>query len=645
LPFYGKLLLEDKILLFLSAILLALGLLFSLVGHRVLHAGLRQEYLAHAEAVGQALAGQVDRARSAGDAAEVQAILERTAATDERLDFLAVLDLGAVTAVGGTLPDGFQPDSQSDNGAGKPVYHQARVALIDGELLLGFEGGRIGAFLKRVAAIVLVLMALPLALILYLTRRAVRFAVRPLADLTEVADRISIGDLDARIDFGVRVHCWDIKNCQQTDCKAYMNFTEQCWYVDGTPCEGYEPHFPGKLEGCRSCEVYRAHRGDRIVQLADAFGHMTNALKASRDELVDAVDYQKRLIENSFDGVIATDAEEQVTIFNHVAEKLTGYKRDQVMQGMDWRPFFAEDLTGLMDKPLSYGRRRRLRGFSPRESKLKRIDGASVDVRLSGLALFEGGRFTGNVFVFQDLREIKKLQADLLASERMAATGQAAASISHSIKNILGGLTGGVYVYKRGKRIDDQAETDTGWDMVERNIGIIADLVKDLLNFAKDRTLEFETKDLEDLFSDVVAAVAGEADDRVRAEIVIEPGLENGIPLDSHSMHQCLANLMKNAIDAIPPDRPGVVTLSAHLAGESVELRISDDGHGMTPETIEKLGVGMYSTKGSKGTGLGLMVARKIVSEHHGSLEISSELGAGSTFTIRLPLSQPTGRS
>ena len=81
---------------------------------------------------------------------------------------------------------------------------------------------------------------------------------------------------------------------------------------------------------------------------------------------------------------------------------------------------------------------------------------------LSGLALYEGGIHMGNVFVFQDLRQIKKLQADLLVSERLAATGQAAASISHSIKNILGGMTGGIYVYKRGQRLKDEAERETG---------------------------------------------------------------------------------------------------------------------------------------------------------------------------------------
>jgi hypothetical protein len=94
---------------------------------------------------------------------------------------------------------------------------------------------------------------------------------------------------------------------------------------------------------------------------------------------------------------------------------------------LDWRVFFEDGLEKIMDKPITWGRVRRTRGFPPRESVLRRRDGSLIAVRLAGISLFERGRRIGRVFYFQDMREIKHLREELIRSERLAATGQAAA--------------------------------------------------------------------------------------------------------------------------------------------------------------------------------------------------------------------------
>ena len=108
--------------------------------------------------------------------------------------------------------------------------------------------------------------------------------------------------------------------------------------------------------------------------------------------------------------------------------------------------------------------------------------------------------------------------------------------------------------------------------------------------------------------------------------------------LDAGGFHQALVNLLRNAAEAIPDDRPGHVRVELRSDEERVTLTVSDDGQGMSPETIEKIQGGMYSTKGSKGTGLGLLVIQKIVNEHRGELSIESEEGRGSTFRIVIPV-------
>jgi signal transduction histidine kinase len=104
-------------------------------------------------------------------------------------------------------------------------------------------------------------------------------------------------------------------------------------------------------------------------------------------------------------------------------------------------------------------------------------------------------------------------------------------------------------------------------------------------------------------------------------------------------MHQCLANIVKNASEALDR-KSGRITLSTNLdvGGTHAVLSITDNGTGMSPETIEKVSGGMYSTKGSKGTGLGLMVSRKIITEHHGHMDVQSEENVGTTFLIFIPV-------
>jgi PAS domain S-box-containing protein len=496
----------------------------------------------------------------------------------------------------------------------------------------------------RVVAVVAVAMAVPVVAVLLSARLAVRRAVQPLKELTRVADEISTGNLDPRIDFGVHVNCWEIKNCGRTDCKAYMNVTHQCWYLDGTPCEGFEPRFPQKMAQCRTCEVYQAHRGDEIVQLADAFRHMTNVLKDSRENLVDSDDFQKRLIRNSFDGIVATDEHGTVAIFNRLAEDLTGRSSDDVVGKATWHDFFDPGLRAAMDQPLTWEHRRRVRGFLPRESFVRRADGTRVDVRLSGISLYARGLHVGDVFFFQDLREVKRLREDLLRSERLAATGQAAAGISHSIRNILDGLRGGAYIFKQGQRRGDPAKMDGGFAMIERNVEIISNLVRDLLNFAKDRPPEYAPQEVRALLADVVAAIGLNGEGRVRVVLDVPDGTP-AVVVDGHAFHQCLANLVRNAAEAIPEDRAGTITLAARVEGPAAVFSVADDGEGMTPETIEKVRRGMYSTKGSKGTGLGLQVVQKIVGEHRGELAIDSAPGKGATFRIAVPARGPEPRA
>lgn len=637
LPFYRKLLLENKILLFFTFLVLILGAITLFTTHWAVTWYISEMLADRTAKAIEPWKSELAVAKTGPS--KISPILKQIVQRDPFLAYAVLTDQNdRIIGYAGDIPPlktFLEPDPNenphTDNAV--TITHEGNDI---GKLHLGFAGKYARGYATKAVMAVASLMMLPVLLLLVASRMVVRRAVMPLKQLTRVADEISTGNLDPVIDFGIRVNCWETKNCQRTDCKAYQNFKQQCWYIDGTPCEGYEPRFPQKLAGCRTCEVYQLHRGDEIVQLADAIKHMTNTLVESRENLVKSGDYQQRLIRNSFDGIVATDDREVITIFNTVAEELSGYDRKNVIGQKSWREFFKEGLEKIMDIPMTHEKERRLRGFPPHESQVRRADGTWADVRLAGISMYDKGIHLGRVFFFQDMREIKRLRDDLIRNERMAATGQAAAGISHSIRNILDGFRGGVFIFKQGQRKNDEKKIEMGWDMIERNTEIISDLVKDLLNFSKDRVPEYEECEPAELLESVLESAGLNSNNGVLARVELdEPGRK--VMIDRHSFHQCLTNLARNAAEAIPYDQKGEIVLGTKFKDGKILFYVKDNGEGMSAETIEKIKGGMFSTKGSKGTGLGLQVAQKIINEHQGTLEIESELNAGTTFLITIP--------
>jgi len=650
-PLFGRLLLENKILVFFGIVLLVMGMVVLGAVFWTTKQMAREMQVDRARVALAAWSEPIGKEAVSGEVETLAGLVERAVSADSKIAYLIFTD--SQDRVIAYAADSLEHSSLlKDRIAASPgeipvlsddfgTYSVESIPVVVGGELVGnlqfaIERSYGRRYATRASLIAIAFTAGPVVLLFLVGRVAVRRTIRPLKELTTVADEISMGNLDPRIDFGVHVNCWESKNCGCTDCGAYMNYTEQCWYIDGTPCEGYESRFPQKLEGCRTCEVYQAHRGDEVVQLADAFKHMANVLKASRQELVNSDDFQKRLIQNSFDGIIATNADGFITIFNQVAERLTRYARDEVIGIKRWQELFEEGLEQTMDIPLSHEPVRRLRGFAPKESVIRRAGGKWIDVRLSGISLFERGIHIGRVFFFQDMREIKMLRENLIQSERLAAAGQSAAGISHSIKNILDGFNGGVYVYKAAKRRGDEQKMATGWGMIERNVQIISDLVADLLNFAKHRAPDLDMHDPKALIEDVIANTGLRRTDRVQIRVE-QTGLRRMVALDWHAFHQCLANLICNAVEAYPDGRTGIIVVGTEVLDDRAVFTIHDDGVGMSPQTIARIKSGMYSTKGSKGTGLGLQVVQKIVNEHGGVLSIESEEGKGSTFRVEIP--------
>jgi signal transduction histidine kinase len=240
------------------------------------------------------------------------------------------------------------------------------------------------------------------------------------------------------------------------------------------------------------------------------------------------------------------------------------------------------------------------------------------------------------------VEETRYYQA-MVQAERLAAIGQTIAALSHHIKNILQGLRSGSEILKMGLGDKDEQMVQQGWKIVEKNQGKIYDLVMDMLSYSKEREPAIEETNMNQVVQDVLELVAGRAKE-IGAHI--ETRLEESLPpvqVDPEGLHRSLLNIISNALDAVEERKKpqlGVVTAFDNEAGW-VRISVLDNGVGIPPQKLSEIFKPFVSTKGAKGTGLGLAVSRKIFREHGGDILVQSQPGRGSRFIFRLPIKSP----
>jgi len=359
--------------------------------------------------------------------------------------------------------------------------------------------------------------------------------------------------------------------------------------------------------------------------------------------------FQSNLIENSIHGIIATDDQGRVTIYNLAAEHLFGYPASEAIGDVEIDKYFPQQFLDMIIGS-HVGREISEPRLIAHEAVVTSKDGESIPVRFSGFILFERGKTAGAVGFFQDLRTFKKLEREKQASDRLAVVGQTVAGLAHGIKNILTGLEGGVFVVETAMEDHDNELLLRGWKMIQNNIGRTSVLVKDLLGYSKERTPEYQETDPNLLAEEVCALFDAKAQEK---SIVIERDFDPQagqilkVFLDQRGIHTCLSNLVANAMDACESDEKKadhhiVVKTRQDFDGDLI-YEVFDNGPGMSEETKRKIFAGFYSTKGNRGTGLGLLITSKIVAEHGGTISFNSEQGVGSTFTITIPPERPSG--
>ena len=598
-----------------------------------------------------------------GEMEDVQAMLE-TLSSMEDLEFVNLHDaehtirysgspekIGAVTR--SEIPKqalySQQPVKALEDYEGKRILHYAVPVLnqrecfkchgreqeVLGVLAIGLPWGPVESRVTSLRNRQILLGIVSMSVVgFFLIRWVSRSVTQPIAQLTRLANHVSRGNLDARLDFGKPVKCWEILECEKTDCPAYGKADIRCWYIDGTLFTGASAgKFPEKIDQCRKCEVYRLHGADEVIQLADALSHMTANLKAHSEELKKTYDFQRNLIEGSIDGIVATDEEGNIVVFNEGAELVFGYMSEEVIRKMELADLYPAGQAKKVEEALydsGYGGPGKLGNY---ETTVLNKQGQRISVWLSASIIYAHEDPIGTVSFFRDLTERKRLERKVLESQRLATIGQGVSYISHEIKNplmIIGGFAQQIL-----RKMDQVEKNQEKLEMIVREVKRLEQFLSEVTDITKPSKPQKTMTSVNRLVEEVHSLLEQEMDTH---HIEFHISLDDEIPevsLDPKQMKQVLINVMKNATESMPEG--GHLFVSTKLKESVFVLSITDTGKGIAPQDLDTVFEPFITTK-QEGTGLGLAICRKIIEDHDGQISIESELGSGTVCSIILPL-------
>ena len=225
-----------------------------------------------------------------------------------------------------------------------------------------------------------------------------------------------------------------------------------------------------------------------------------------------------------------------------------------------------------------------------------------------------------------------------IQTEKLAAVGQTIANLSHHVKNILQGLKGGGFMVHEGLKRNELEPIRAGWEICQKTHNRIESLVLDMLTMSKEREPKRESTNLVLLIQDALSIAQAPARD-ANVQLVWNPPADPQTAcVDPEGIHRAVLNLILNAIDATSGRPDAKVSIALLCTQDSTRIEIEDNGVGIPQSQLQTIFSLFESTKGNRGTGLGLPVSQKIIREHGGDISVSSVVDQGTSFTIRLPL-------
>ena len=340
--------------------------------------------------------------------------------------------------------------------------------------------------------------------------------------------------------------------------------------------------------------------------------------------------FQTRMIQTSSEGIIASDRQGNILIFNAGAEKILGYRQEEVIGKINVQELYPPNQAGQILKKLlssDAGGPGQLINF---ETVLFSKTGEPIPVELSATLIGDDQEFFAVVGFFRDLRERRLLQERALQNERLAVLGQMAAHISHEIKNplmVIGGFASQVKANFSGPAAKNLEKLQIIIDEIKR----LEEFLVEVGRYAKFSEPRLRMGDFNALIQEICQFLEPVLEEKhITLKLELDPTLP-AFPFDPDHIRQVILNLMKNGMEAI--EQSGTISVASRLDAGKILMYIIDTGLGIPPDILGKIFQPFFSTK-SKGSGLGLAISQQIMAAHQGEIFLVSEPGKGTHVTL-----------
>ncbi len=378
----------------------------------------------------------------------------------------------------------------------------------------------------------------------------------------------------------------------------------------------------------------------RLAMLIDRTEHREReqALRKSEEQY-------RQIVEITTDGILKIDREGRITFVNRRFAQMLGYEPEQVMDVSVFTLMnsAAADLARLAMEPNATI-------FNSLDTTFRHQDGNDIAVNIAGSKLLDAnGEETGYLAVVRDITERKKLQSQLMVSDRMASVGTLAAGVAHEINNplaaVLANLEG---VLEATAAITTQATP--AWIGEEVRLPLLEAreaaqrvqlIVRDLKVFSSTPAEELGAVDVEAIMETSLRMAWNEV--RHRARVVKNYGVLAKVAANEARLGQVFLNLVVNAAQSIREGdaEHNEIRIGMRVEGARVIIDVSDTGEGIAPEIVGRIFDAFFTTKPvGVGTGLGLAICQRIIADMAGELTVRSDLGKGTTFSVSLPVAQ-----
>jgi len=337
------------------------------------------------------------------------------------------------------------------------------------------------------------------------------------------------------------------------------------------------------------------------------------------------------ILEGMNSAVVAVERDRKIITFNRVAEEIFSLKRGEVIN-KDYSQIFPRDEC-LINEVFNSGR-----SIREMEKKYKLGSREEKDLVLGASILSdEKEELRGAVAVIHDITELKKYEEEAKRAERLSTLGNLAAGVAHEIRNPLNAISIAAQRLKNEFVPEKDKEQYANFTQtILKEIKRLDQTINQFLSLAKAQKLNLVSTDIGSFISEVVSLMEIEAKEK---GIIIEKEIVGKfqIKMDREEMKKSLVNIILNSIQAMSSG--GRINISGNLDNSSKEyiIKVKDTGPGIPEENLSKIFQPYFTTK-EKGTGLGLAIAYRIINDHKGKIEVESEAGKGTTFTVRLPV-------